>query len=100
MASIASRCCAVLDSTAVAALVIAFLCLTNDLWSLNLVASYLEAFFFALHVSVVALLAGRFMELASLASRPHQNRVPSAIVHLEAPRTSFPSAGSSPKKAA
>ncbi len=84
LASIASRCCAALDSTAVAALVIAFLCLTNDLWSLDPVDGYLEVFFFALHVSVVALIAGRLLELASLASGPHQNRVLSAVVRLEA----------------
>jgi len=102
LASIASRCCAALDSTAVVAVVIAFLCLTNDLWSLNPVAGYLEVFFFALHVSVIALIAGRLLELATLASRPHQNRVPSSIVRLEAypQKASFPSIGSSPKKVA
>jgi len=102
LASTVSRCCAALDSTAVAALVIAFLCLTTDLWSLNPVAGTLEAFFFALHVSVVALITGRLLELAHLASQPHQNRVPSAVMHLEAypPRSSLPSTGSSAKKAA
>lgn len=102
MSSTASPCCSTLDFTAVAALVIAFLCLTNDLWSLNPVAGHLEVFFFALHVSVVALIAGRLLELATLALRPRQNRVPSAIVRLAAypQRTSFPSIESSPKKAA
>lgn len=85
MASIASRFCAALDYAVVAALGIALLCLTSDLWSVNTVQpdACFQAFFFVLHVSVGALMAGRLLELAILASRPYQNRVPSAVVRLE-----------------
>jgi len=65
-------------------------------------AAYWKGFFFALHLSVVTLIAGRFLELAMLASRCYQNRVPSAVLRLQAhpKKTLVSDTGSLPKKAA